>query len=1168
MALTPAQISSYIAKAQRAQEAGMLDIIDGQRSGKKGQSLYYPMQFLSAGVDVLNSNHGLTNLQIEIIVQEMIEQGNLNDFSGDPIPYLTNTVIINGGGGGVSSFSAGNLSPLFTTTVFTPTTTPDLEFSLVSQTQNLVYASPNGSSGTPYFRALVSADLPAGAITGSGTLNYIPLWTPNGSTLGNSILQQSGTTIFLSSGKLGINKSSAVVELDVLGQSNILNGTTVINPVGSTLVTNYAAWDEFKGTTTAHGALSVGSVSAMTIGSLGSVSASIFAGAISASYWDNAGGHNLNTGFVSPSMFGHTANAIVNASAGSVQWTAGYGSLTTSLTAGATTANAVGFYAGGFDNGATNNGTTTKYYAFYGKDQSGLTGVPSTSNRWGIYIDDPSLNYFSGNLGIGIITPIYPLDVVGIIHGSSTIILGAATTTSGAVGFYNSTNSNVVTLTSGITTVSHTLKLPTAQGAASTYLQNDGSGNLSWVTVAASGGTVTTVSVVTNQGVSGSVANPTTTPAITLTLGALTGVTSFNGLVITANTGAITTGTWTATKVGLSYGGTNADLSGTGGTSNYLKQSSVGATITVGTIPASDIGSGAALTKTDDTNVTLTLGGTPSTSLLAATSLALGWTGVLSGARGGTGVANTGFTITIAGNLTTTGAFNTTFATGFTGTITLPTATSTLYSTQSGSITSSQLATSLTDETGTGANVFGTSPTITTSLIMADAANVVINATTGTKIGTATTQKIGFYNATPIVQPTGDVITALQNLGLGASLTVTATTNANLTGPITSVGNSTSVAAQTGTGSTFVMQASPTITTPTFTTSITGPLHIGGSGTTSTLTFQTTTGIGTTGADFIWLGGNNGGTELMRLINGGKLGIGVTPTSKLHVVAGVLTASGGGSTITATMPNILSGYTNAIQYTVTGSGSSSQTNQAMDINFTPGYTGNAACGGLEIDNTNLSTGNDLKWGSTINNPLGNSGINAFCYGITTGANIANYVEAGGGVLNVGAFGKATTLKNSGTNIGVIGQGRNTGTSPLQIGGWFTLANAAPTYSSAALVCDNGDQSSPIFLAQAANSTVVTIDATGNLKLNATGKGFYIKSGSNCKIGTGTLVGGTVTITNTSVSAASVIFITDTTSGSLANVGTLAVVAGSGSFVVTSTNVLDTSTFNYIVFETN
>jgi len=41
----------------------------------------------------------------------------------------------------------------------------------------------------------------------------------------------------------------------------------------------------------------------------------------------------------------------------------------------------------------------------------------------------------------------------------------------------------------------------------------------------------------------------------------------------------------------------------------------------------------AALTKVDDTNVTLTLGGSPSTSLLAATSLTLGWNGTLADSR-------------------------------------------------------------------------------------------------------------------------------------------------------------------------------------------------------------------------------------------------------------------------------------------------------------------------------------------------------------------------------------------------------------------------------------------------------------------------------------------------------------------------------------------------------
>ncbi len=49
----------------------------------------------------------------------------------------------------------------------------------------------------------------------------------------------------------------------------------------------------------------------------------------------------------------------------------------------------------------------------------------------------------------------------------------------------------------------------------------------------------------------------------------------------------------------------------------------------------------AALTKTDDTNVTLTLGGSPSTALVNAASLTLGWTGQLSLTRGGSNASLT-----------------------------------------------------------------------------------------------------------------------------------------------------------------------------------------------------------------------------------------------------------------------------------------------------------------------------------------------------------------------------------------------------------------------------------------------------------------------------------------------------------------------------------------------
>jgi hypothetical protein len=53
----------------------------------------------------------------------------------------------------------------------------------------------------------------------------------------------------------------------------------------------------------------------------------------------------------------------------------------------------------------------------------------------------------------------------------------------------------------------------------------------------------------------------------------------------------------------------------------------------------------------------------------------------------------------------------------------------------------------------------------------ADGTDVAVGSTTGTKIGTATTQKLGFFNATPVVQPanTTDLRTILINLGLLAS---------------------------------------------------------------------------------------------------------------------------------------------------------------------------------------------------------------------------------------------------------------------------------------------------------------------------------------------------------------------------------------------------------------
>lgn len=71
------------------------------------------------------------------------------------------SIAASGGTGTVTSFSAGNLSPIFTTSVATATTTPALTFGLSNQSANTVLSGPSsGAAAAPTFRALVPADVP------------------------------------------------------------------------------------------------------------------------------------------------------------------------------------------------------------------------------------------------------------------------------------------------------------------------------------------------------------------------------------------------------------------------------------------------------------------------------------------------------------------------------------------------------------------------------------------------------------------------------------------------------------------------------------------------------------------------------------------------------------------------------------------------------------------------------------------------------------------------------------------------------------------------------------------------------------------------------------------------------------------------------------------------
>ena len=136
---------------------------------------------------------------------------------------------------------------------------------------------------------------------------------------------------------------------------------------------------------------------------------------------------------------------------------------------------------------------------------------------------------------------------------------------------------------------------------------------------------------------------------------------------------------------------------------------------------------------------------------------------------GGTALTTTTGTLALAGNFATTGAFNTTLIQGATVSLTLPLA------------------------SGTLATLAGTESLSNKTLVGATLDSATISGLTGTAAG----------------------------LNVGYATTAGSAPSQNLTGPITSSGNATSIASQTGTGSTFAMAQSPSLNSLTVTTSFT-----------------------------------------------------------------------------------------------------------------------------------------------------------------------------------------------------------------------------------------------------------------------------------------------------------------------------------------------------------
>jgi hypothetical protein len=375
---------------------------------------------------------------------------------------------------------------------------------------------------------------------------------------------------------------------------------------------------------------------------------------------------------------------------------------------------------------------------------------------------------FGGVVGIGQTNPKYKLDLKGSfgLASSNDALYNFIFNNSAASGsnnlqirsansilFYNSGNTFYTGFKSNAS-ADKLYVLPATDGSSGQFLQTDGAQNLSWATATGSGGTGSTAGV--GQGAqyemayypgtglsvvgSNTFKNNTVTGVVSITHatvstnfgnGALTvsGGVGIGGSLYVGGIGAsivgvtfsdsiITRGTWNATAISSTYGGTGLNNSGQSGILKY----------TTGTGSLVAAPTGAIVGTTDSQNLTNKTYN--SVTITAPASSA---------------------TLTLANlsSLITSGGHSLTFNTTATTSITLPT-TGTLATTSNklsdfAATTSLELLNTITGETGSGALVFATSPEFTTSVTTPSTTFSVFNATASTinAFGAATLMSIG-----------------------------------------------------------------------------------------------------------------------------------------------------------------------------------------------------------------------------------------------------------------------------------------------------------------------------------------------------------------------------------------------------------------------------------------
>lgn len=473
------------------------------------------------------------------------------DLSGSPVAYLlmyngSSWQIMGGGasgggggGGTVLDFSAEDLSPLFTTSVATSTTTPDLSFTLSNAAAHKFLGNATGSTGAPSYSTIGSADI------GATTLGYNMLTLTNPSAVTFPRFNADNTITARTASQFAGDIKAIVQGSNTLTQNTNIDGHFELNAGISTPLANLAIYAD---------AATLAVPSSFNNRQLGITSfnailthdvyVALVGGAVKIVPAAGSGvaGNTLRaTGTDGTVQYG----AINLASSAGVTGTlpvanGGTGTTTPALVAGTNititgtwpnqTINSSGGGGGGITNGAANN----ELMKSNGTDAvaSGLFSTSSGLVTTGIWNATVIAGLYGGT---------------GVANSGKTITLGGNLTTSGAFNtIFTVTGSNTITFPNAAITVA---RIDAGQTFTGTQTMTAALSATSTAVTAATG-TNTTVPATTAFVQQEIAANTATLPLSLTNGGTAASLTASNGGIFysTGTVGAILSGTATANK--------------------------------------------------------------------------------------------------------------------------------------------------------------------------------------------------------------------------------------------------------------------------------------------------------------------------------------------------------------------------------------------------------------------------------------------------------------------------------------------------------------------------------------------------------------------------------------------------------------------------------------------